>query len=199
MKLTLLGTVAALLGSTVVAGIGIAHGDTIVNISAEAGGSGVNCCSPDPFNPVTLNLSAGDYAVINAWGDPNALYDAWNPTRGAPVAWNWEWKVFSFDGTNYTQVAEVAAGNYFATRAEARDFALSLPATQLHLAADTTLAFALGDYELRDNAGGVSLRVTEVIDPSPIPEPAANAFIGVGLLSVGTLLVMRRRRSPVQL
>ena len=94
MKLSSFGA-AALLGSMAVASVGNVNADTIVNISAQNGGSGVTCCFTDPFNPVTLSVGPGDYAITDAWGDPSALYDAWNTTLGAPAPWNWEWKVFS--------------------------------------------------------------------------------------------------------
>jgi hypothetical protein len=50
-----------------------------------------------------------------------------------------------------------------------------------------TLVFAVPDFVLSDNAGGVSVLISPAEPPSTMPEPASLLLIGVGLLLISPL------------
>jgi len=181
-----------------------AKADTIVNIKGfDNDGAGANIFAypvapgtvVDLFNPVLVDLQAGDYLIADAWGKAGALYDAWNFQIGAAGSWASHFVAAKPLGGNQYSVLidgisllEPTCKNHFCawdTQAEAAAAFAATPPFRLHLAQDTTVAFVSADYYLPDNSGGISLSVTAV------PEPESWAMLLAGL----TVLGLRRRRA----
>lgn len=155
------------------------------------------------FNPVLLDLAAGDYTLADAWGQAGALYDAWNFQTGAPGSWGSHYVVAAANADgSYTLLldaggpADPTCHNHFCawdTEEQARDAFLGAAPYTLHLAADTRVAFVAADYDLSDNAGGISISVDRVgaTAGNGVPEPGSLALAlaaGAGLAGA-----MRRR------
>jgi hypothetical protein len=183
--------------------------DTLINIQGF-GNDGAGTVSPliyplpvgtviDLDKPVLLNLAAGSYSLVDAWGLPGALYDTWNFNLTQAGSW----------GSHYVAAERLTSGqfsvlvdgqsnieptcrNHFCawdTRAEATAAFLATPAYRFTLDHAATVGFVSADYFLPDNAGGISLLLTAV----PVPEPG-TAALWLGALP---LLVLRwRRRGP---
>lgn len=196
------GAALAILGSVASAG---AQADTLVNIKGYGDdGAGANIYSypvaPGTivglFNPVLVNLAAGDYLVSDAWGQPGALYDAWNFQSTAPGSWGSHFVAAEQLGNGQFSVLLDGAGlsepsckNHFCawdTEAEATQAFLNTPAFKLHLSHDSVVAFAAADYYLPDNLGGMSLQITAV------PEPSSWALMLTGVAALGVMLGKRR-------
>jgi len=176
---------------------GAAQADTLVNIKGYgADGAGANIFAyPVPpgtvfsgFNPVLVALAAGDYDIVDAWGQPGALYDAWNFEVGAVGSWSSAYVAAEPLGGDLYRVLLVGEGledpscaNHFcawSTQQEAAAAFLATPPSRLHLDQAMTVAFMAADYYLLDNLGGMSISV------SAVPEPQAWLTGLVGLLGV---------------
>ncbi len=198
---------ATALAATVATAAG-AQADTLVNIQGfDPGGAGANIFSypvapgtvVSLFNPVLVDLQAGDYLVKDAWGLPGALYDTWNFESSAPGSWASHFVAATpLGGGQYSMLLDgvslldPACGNHFcawSTRTEAVAAFLATPAFHLHLDQAGTVAFASADYFLPDNLGGISLLITAV------PEPAPWALALAGLGGLAWVATGRRRRS----
>jgi len=188
------------------ASTGASAADTIVNIKGyDNDGAGAQIFSypvsagtlVSLFNPVLLDLPAGDYTLSDAWGQPGALYDAWNFQLGAAGSWASHYVVAESLGNGQYSVLLDAVGkldptcqNHFcawSTQDEARDAFLATAPFVLHLDHVATVAFAAADYNLADNAGGMSVRLV-----GAVPEPATYALT-LGGLALVALLVRRRK------
>jgi len=144
----------------------------------------------DLFNPVLLDLAAGDYLLSDAWGLPGALYDTWNFQAPAPGSWASHYVAAEvLCGGQYrllvdgVSLLDPTCANHFCawnTQAEAAAAFLATPAYRLHLDHAATVALAAADHDLPDNLGGISLLVTA----APVPEPAAWALWLAGVVGV---------------
>lgn len=167
----------ALAVALMVFGGSVANADTIVNIKGYgADGAGANILSypvapgtrVDLFNPVEIVLPAGDWLLSDAWGQPGALYDAWNFSVGTLGSWASHYIVASHVGGQFWVLVDAigptdpTCSNHFcawSSKAQASAAFLAAPAVNLHLDRQTTVAFASADYYLLDNAGGISVLV----------------------------------------
>ena len=148
----------------------------------------------DPFNAVSLNLSAGtyDFQIVDPPIDSSATYTAWS--YNTPFITNY--LVFLstdlthelFDGAVSDAVIRTTAQSAFnATVAAGND------KTTFTFATPVTLLFAVPDNVLADNQAGVSVRVQPGA-VNAIPEPASAALFAGGVGA--TLLAIRRRLRP---
>lgn len=192
---------AALVGSSAMAA-------DLVNITGfGSAGAGANIGSypvapgtlVDLFNPVLLDLAAGDYLVSDAWGQPGALYDTWNFETAAPGSWGSHYVAAEvlpdggyrllIDGLTLT---EPTCKNHFCawdTREQATAAFLATPAYRLHLDHAATVAFASADHFLPDNAGGISLQI------SAVPELPSALALAAGLVLLGAQRLRRGGRA----
>lgn len=180
-----------------VAAAGAANADTLVNINgAGSAGAGANISAypvaPGSivsfFNPVLVDMAAGDYLLKDAWGQAGALYDAWNFEQSAPGSWTSHFVAAEvLGGGQYRVLVDGVAlldptcKNHFCawdTQAQASAAFLATPAFAMHLDHAMTVAFVSADYFLPDNLGGISLSVTAV------PEPASLGLFLLGLLGL---------------
>jgi PEP-CTERM motif len=204
----------ALVAGTLMMGSSAYATSTIVNINgAGPDGSGVPHAyaypvAPGSFitmvNPVVVNLSAGDYLISDGYGQPGALYDAWNYQLGAAGSWDSHFYAAVEQGTSSTYdllidgLSNRDPGCIYhncswASEAQASAAFLATPAFNLHLASDTAVSFSSTDYILSDNAGGMSLAITSV---PAVPEPETLPLMAAGLLAVG--FVLKRRATVAQ-
>lgn len=205
---------APLIACAALLGAGAAHADSIVNISATQNGEqtgGADCnvaCEGSLIDPAQLTLGAGSYRITDAWSpanglEPGALYDAWNFEAGNSAAWAWHWKMLADDGSDGSTISQANYASFiladvdastsdeFSSESAAADFGYNTPPTDFTLSVATTLDFVVNDYDLIDNAGGVSLDIACTAGSclqsgSPVPEPgtfplalAALALLGV--------------------
>ncbi len=184
-----------------------ASADAIININAQVSGEqigDVSCtvtCDGALISPVQVTLGPGTYSFSDAYGQPGALYDAWNYSSG----WAWHWKVLYDDGSGGSTVSPANYGTYliadvdptqsFGDESSAASLGQSTAAVTITLASTTTLDFVVNDYYLPDNSGGVSLGDTCTAGgclSSPVPEPSSWVLCATAfLLTAGRL----RRRS----
>lgn len=179
---------------------GTVRAQEIINIKGYDDGAAANIYSypvsagtiVSLSNPVLVDFKAGDYLLSDAWGQPGALYDAWNFQSSAPGSWGSHYVVTESLGNNQYQVLLDVSGlsdptckNHFCawdTEQEATTAFLNTPAAKLHLDHDATLAFAAADYYLPDNLGGMSISVI-----SAVPEPTGMALALFGLIAIGAM------------
>jgi hypothetical protein len=185
-----------------------AQADTLVNIKGYgADGAGANIFAypvapgtlVDLFNPVLVSLSAGNYALTDAWGAPGALYDTWNFETAAAGSWASHYVAAEvLPGGQYrvlvdgVSLLDPACTNHFcawSTRAQAVAAFLATPAYTFTLSQAATVAFVSADYFLPDNDGGISLWIAAV----PVPEPATAAMALAGGAALAALAARRRR------
>jgi hypothetical protein len=187
-----------------------AQADTLVNIKGYGDdGAGANIfaypVAPGTlvslFNPVLVNLTAGSYSLIDAWGTPGALYDTWNFQTSAAGSWashyvaaevlpDGQYRVL-VDGES---LLDPTCANHFcawSTREQAVAAFLATPAFTFTLSQDATVAFVVADYYLPDNDGGVSLTI------SAVPEPATWGLLLAGGAAVSGVAGARRRRQAL--
>ena len=156
----------------------------------------------DPFGtPVTLKLASGIYQITYAtkglysgftdsWGEPSGC-----DKNGAACANGWS-DAFGYTIQSKTPVSGGFAipnptsrsyGQRYATAALAlAAYSNALPTTRFELTEATNVTFFVPDYGgSGDNAGGLSLNVTQ------IPEPESAVILAVA--GLGVFLVWRRR------
>jgi len=187
-----------------------AHADTLINIKGH-GSDGAGTVLPlsyplaagtviDLDKPVLIDLPAGSYSLINAWGLPGALYDTWNFEVPQPGSWGSHYVAaerlpdgrFSVLVDGQT-LSDPSCRNHFCawdTRAQATAAFLATPAYHFTLDRAATVGFVSADYYLPDNDGGISLLMTA----GPVPEPGALALWLAALPLLG--LQLRRRLRP---
>ncbi len=189
-----------------------AHADTLVNIKGygdDGAGANISTYPVAPgtlvslFNPMLVNLAAGSYSLIDAWGTPGALYDTWNFQTSAAGSWASHYVAAEvLPGGQYRvlvdglSLLDPACTNHFcawSTREQAVAAFLATPAYTFTLSQDATVAFVTADYYLPDNDGGVSLSIVAV----PVPEPATWGLLLAGWAAVCGLASARRRRHPI--
>ena len=176
----------------------LAQAQSIVNIDSTHGftyDSGGSDPAPVPGQhinligtPVQLTLGPGTYAITNAAGLPGASFTAWSYNVGTS-SWAWAF-VMADDATRKVLLYGEGGGGSSAAAVAALPNVQNF-STTFELASTTTLAFTLRDYYVPDNAGGISLKISQV---SAVPEPASFGLMtaGLGLLLLG---VHRRKRA----
>lgn len=171
-------------------------GATIINLD------GVANASTDGSNAESVSLAAGTYNVTFTQGDYTA-FNRWNTTtdcdsNGTFCTRGWENSavirvgsqtyLFGDSGGN-GGVGSSPDSSYFASAAQS--FAHSaIYSQQFTLGAAGNVSFFIGDNNLTDNTGGVSLAITRV----SVPEPAGLPLLLVGCGVLG-LLAWRRRKT----
>ena len=191
MKLTTSLAVVALLACTL-----SANAQTIVNIDSshgftfDGGGSDPAPLPGQHINligtPVQLTLGAGTYEITNAAGLPGADFTAWSYNVGSS---SWAWAFVMADDATRNVLLYGEAGGASSAAAVAALPSVQNFSTTFALAGTTTLDFTLRDYYVPDNAGGISLKISQV---SAVPEPASVGLMSAGL---GLLLLRGRRRN----
>jgi len=189
-----------------------AHGAVVVNVPGAAGGAGT--VSPvsypvvagtvlDVFNPVLLDLAAGDYVITPtvAGLTPGAQYTAWNFQASAPGSWGNHFvagKMLS--GTRMSVLLDVTTRleptckNHFCaydTEAQAVQAWLATPVFKFSLQSAATVGFVSADYYLPDNLGGISFILSSA---AAVPEPSSALLLLSGLTLVGCTVVRSARR-----
>ncbi|MBD2387795.1 PEP-CTERM sorting domain-containing protein [Cylindrospermum sp. FACHB-282] len=153
----------------------------------------------NPNNPITLNLSAGEYDVSYIGIADGGLYDGWNAWGGIIAGCNNEgnkcqkgWgNSYSISLNNQPANGFGYGNGRFSTLSLARQNS-ALSNTSFTLINDGTANFFISDSYYADNIGGVSLKVEKV---QPVPEP----FTTSGILLVGSIgLLLKKKKSPKQ-
>lgn len=180
-----------------------AHAAVVVNVPGATGGAGT--VSPvsypvaagtvlDVFNPVLLDLAAGDYVITpTAAGlTPGAQYTAWNFQANAPGSWGNHFvagRMLSGSRLSVlldvTTTLEPTCKNHFCaydTEAQAIEAWLATPVFKFSLQSAATVGFVSADYYLPDNLGGISFILSSA---AAIPEPPAALLLLSGLMLVG--------------
>lgn len=156
-----------------------------VLISGNAQATIINIDATDPNNGTTLSLEAGDYRV-DLIEDQYIAWNAWDRVTdcdGAGENCSRGWvNTYFIDSLELGEV-KVGDGNArFATAMQAFDAAEPFFFT---LTSMQDVEFSRPDSNFADNAGGLSLQLTQV------SEPATLALLGLGVMGVAA---MRRRR-----
>jgi hypothetical protein len=136
-------------------------------------------------------LGAGTYSVTNATGEPTATFSGWNydtrQDQSTDPSWVWD-SIIAIEGANPHKliISTPSAGSAQASLAAIA----TLPAVQnfyttFTLANTSTLDFMVNDYGLSDNAGGVSLDIQRIPEPSTFALACAAA--------VGLFICIRHR------
>ena len=171
--------------------VGIVDLDARIHVKDD--GAGV-------LNPVLLFLDAGDYAVTPEAG----TFTAWNAwfknggtanCQGAFCAKGYVngYSFYTPDSAD-APLATFFGGTGDAVRKAWRTPELALDAAVgavFTLASAQNVAFLISDTPVRDNSGGMTLRV-ESLSPAAIPVPAAAPML---LAALGALAVAARRRA----
>lgn len=157
-------------------------------------GTVVSLTNYDPWGgayPVlSFTLGPGVYSWANAAGLPGALYDVygyrqsvvngqWTGTNG------WAWGFIAVDDATKRVLFESdlqQSSSYSGLKAATQGLN-----GQFTLQQTTTIDFAVQDYFRADNAGGISLLVSQV------PEPGSLSLFCLGLLAVAGVKMSRRR------
>jgi hypothetical protein len=159
----------------------------IVNIDATVSGCDISHCNglhlpPGSvlgavINPVQLALGPGTYTITDGSGQlgANPSFTAWRYDGGP----DWVWSFMVVDDATKSVLVQGCCGLGFNTQAGAatQPFAQNY-STTLTLPSAKTVDFIIEDYYLPDNAGGITLQVTSV------PEPSSWLLIGCGLLGL---------------
>jgi hypothetical protein len=149
-------------------------------------------------NPVFVLLDAGEYTVTPVAGTFTA-WNAWFPgggtsgCSGTACARGWvnNWSIFTPDSPTlpfqrFGQGTGVPGKAAFSTADLALSSAVSFMFTLL---APERVGFVIADVPVKDNAGGLSLRVDRTDPPAAVPLPPALALMLGGL---GALWAARR-------
>lgn len=143
-----------------------------------------------------LTLGPGTYRIQNAFAQQAAGADpgfsGWRFNDGANWVWNF---VIADDASHqvvfYGQAGDAFGGGVYSTQAgiAAQQDVIDYSAF-FTLAQTTTLDFMVRDYYLLDNAGGVSLLITEPGVSQGVPEPTPTALL---LAALAAAALARRK------
>jgi hypothetical protein len=158
--------------------------DGISNPGGDPTGDSLPGSSTTVYVPsISFNLAPGTYtlqnaSLLSAAADPN--FTAWNFQAGNSTPWVWEFLAVQVPDASTgagTVLANYTPEPYerFTTQAGAAAYATPYMST-ITISSAETVAFALDDNALGDNAGGVSFEI------SAAPEPNAFWLAGGGLL-----------------
>ena len=174
----------------------INSGDYIVNLDATQDGIGNSGSDitgnslvgqPNTVDVPSLSftLAAGTYKVTNDIGSSfaDANFSSWNFESANATPWVWEFLAVEIPDASTsagTVLANYTPAPYtrFATQAGAAAYGADFTAT-FTLPTEETVAFALDDDILGDNAGGVVFELTDFDD---VPEASTFGMAGLGLL-----------------
>ena len=173
---------------------------TVINLDS------VNNASMDGSNAVSLLFDAGTYKVTFVQ-DEFTAFSRWTTSSGCDALGQnckqgWENSAVFFlgsdlgtahflgDGGAHGGYGPLAEGGHFDTALHS--FTHSAMYSMLFtLTMPTEVSFFLGDNNVSDNRGGVSLAVDQLV----VPEPAPLPFLLAGLGIMGLLLRLRRRKA----
>ena len=126
----------------------------IININSRVNGA------PPQFPTVDTVLQPGNYvvALISPAEDSQALYQAWRYGNTSP--WITQWAAVRSGGTGTLSGGNItdANGNPWTSAADAYNNSFNR-ASGVVVSAAETFGFYIGDNQLTDNQGGVSLRI----------------------------------------
>lgn len=156
-------------------------------------------------NPVSIALSAGTYNIFEVGVADGGAYDAWN-AWGVPFEQGGGWiNAYRVESANITSflvngvlkspvfvydhwLYKVGTGLIYPTPLEALAAA---PMATFTLNISGMVNFAVADFPITDNTGGISLRV-DPVNNSPVPEPSTMLLLGGGI--AGLVAARRLRR-----
>ena len=136
------------------------------------------------YSTLQMTLSAGSYTWSNAAGLAGATYSDYSFAWGNS---SWAWDFAAFDDSN-KKLLFTGGIDHQSNSATAQSLAAGLTGS-FTLTQTTTLDFAIKDYFRADNAGGVSLSISQA---SAVPEPEVYVMMLAGLGLIG---VAARRKS----
>ena len=136
-----------------------------------------------------FDLSAGNYLfeLVSPATDSQASFWSWNPWSSGG---HWNTYTWIMNGTTIYEI-----GGWTAQSTPEEGFWTSQAngwnATTFTLSADAHLRIGVCDGASSDNQGGVSVRLTQI--PDPVPVPAAVCLLGSGLVGFAGIRVTRKK------